>query len=528
MTGAGAVGVWSAQRRSGWCSSLGLTGGFGHCLACAARSSPRARLAGGTAGRTPARGRPVPTRLPRRAADDLRAASAPCSALLGEAGALAKLGGPAWSRRCSATSELAAGVLMLVVGLAMLGVATARAHRAGRRVGRGGRRRTRWFGRAYAKLAAAGWKASFPLGIADGAAAVRVPPAASRRTRWPQDPPCRGRSRCSPSGSAPCRRSRGSGRRAACSGRGCAGWLAYAGAALVVALGVFAVVRGLVRVGAIRCSPPMPAETCDLCGLPVLGRPVRVSPAEADVAPSAAERDVLLRGLPTRVGDRRAGGHRAALLAGPGTTRARRGRGVRARPRPRRSPAPGGRPCASTACGARRARSCSRTRSWPSRACSTPRSATRPRSRGSPTTRQSPLPRTLALRIALLGYSRRARRATRGPRRPRRHRRTLFLRFFVAAAVGMWVMWPTLFVPWPAFATRGLRGARGHELFTGGLALVVLLFSGWPFLRGAWRRRAWGGRPWTRSWSSARGPRGCTAPWLRSRGAARRTSSPRR
>jgi Cu+-exporting ATPase len=63
----------------------------------------------------------------------------------------------------------------------------------------------------------------------------------------------------------------------------------------------------------------------------------------------------------------------------------------------------------------------------------------------------------------------------------------LFLRFFVSAVIGMWVMWPTLFLLYPAFLRGAFAAQRDTELFTGALALVVLLYGGWPFLVGAWR-----------------------------------------
>jgi len=87
-------------------------------------------------------------------------------------------------------------------------------------------------------------------------------------------------------------------------------------------------------------------------------------------------------------------------------------------------------------------------------------------------------------RIKLLGYG-----AT--PAREVAHARAdteeLFLRAFVSAVVGMWVMWPTYFVLWPAFARGEFASVRAYEAFTGALALVVLAYGGWPFLAGAWR-----------------------------------------
>ena len=63
----------------------------------------------------------------------------------------------------------------------------------------------------------------------------------------------------------------------------------------------------------------------------------------------------------------------------------------------------------------------------------------------------------------------------------------LFLRLFVSAAVGMWVMWPTWFVSWPAFARGDFASVAAYDTFTGALSLVVLVYCGWPFIVGAWR-----------------------------------------
>lgn len=98
-------------------------------------------------------------------------------------------------------------------------------------------------------------------------------------------------------------------------------------------------------------------------------------------------------------------------------------------------------------------------------------------------------PNTIALdavidRIALLGYSA-------VPAREAATRRgdvdDLFLRLFVSAVVGMWVMWPTWLVSWPAFARGDFASVRMYDTFTGALSLVVLVYCGWPFIVGAWR-----------------------------------------
>ncbi len=87
-------------------------------------------------------------------------------------------------------------------------------------------------------------------------------------------------------------------------------------------------------------------------------------------------------------------------------------------------------------------------------------------------------------RISLLGYSAvPARDASRAPA----DTDELFLRLFVSAVIGMWVMWPTFFVLWPAFSAGAYASVQTYELFAGALSALVLLYGGWPFLIGAWR-----------------------------------------
>ena len=91
-----------------------------------------------------------------------------------------------------------------------------------------------------------------------------------------------------------------------------------------------------------------------------------------------------------------------------------------------------------------------------------------------------------AARMNLLGYRASSAREEAGSDEGR-DVQDLFLRFFVGAAIGMWVTWPTLFLLYPAFARGEYAGVLGVELFTAALSLVVLLYSGWPFLSGALR-----------------------------------------
>jgi len=93
-------------------------------------------------------------------------------------------------------------------------------------------------------------------------------------------------------------------------------------------------------------------------------------------------------------------------------------------------------------------------------------------------------PDELRDRIGLLGYRAEPARLTDAAATDSAD---MFLRFFVGAAVGMWVLWPTLFVLYPAFLSAEYAGVQRVELFTAVGSLVVLLYSGWPFLAGAWR-----------------------------------------
>jgi heavy metal translocating P-type ATPase len=87
-------------------------------------------------------------------------------------------------------------------------------------------------------------------------------------------------------------------------------------------------------------------------------------------------------------------------------------------------------------------------------------------------------------RVSLLGYSA---SPAREAARAKADTDELFLRLFISAVIGMWVMWPTFFVMWPAFSAAEFASVRTYELFTGALSALVLLYGGWPFLIGAWR-----------------------------------------
>lgn len=226
----------------------------------------------------------------------------------------------------------------------------------------------------------------------------------------------------------------------------------------------------------------MPAETCDLCGLPVLGRPVRVSPAEEDVAPGAAERAFCCVGC-RRVWVNAARAGVSSLLEGP--------------VRPRGADAASRKAAAAALAGARR-QTLRVDGMWCSSCALVLEEAllTLPGVLDAEVSFAASLARVtydpavaaaedLALRIAALGYSA-APAADLAALGDPSDTADVFLRFFVAAAVGMWVLWPTLFLQWPAYGHGDYAELGGTQLLTGGLALVVLLFSGWPFLRGAW------------------------------------------
>ncbi len=90
----------------------------------------------------------------------------------------------------------------------------------------------------------------------------------------------------------------------------------------------------------------------------------------------------------------------------------------------------------------------------------------------------------LIARIGLLGYRAESARLADGGTRDVED---MFLRFFAGAALDMWIMWLTLFQLYPAFARGDYASVVVFEWFTGAMALVVLLYPGWPFLSGAFR-----------------------------------------
>jgi len=164
MAGLGAAGLWGAFL-------LGLTGGFGHCLAMcgpfvAAASLAEGRAVGGAAALAPRRslGFQVGYHSGRIATYALLGA---LLGLLGQAGVLAALSGPFSPDAVTRWLKLIGGAAMVLAGLVML---------AGSLRGRGWRipEPTRlvseraWFGRASASLLRRGPRWGFALGMLMG------------------------------------------------------------------------------------------------------------------------------------------------------------------------------------------------------------------------------------------------------------------------------------------------------------------------------------------------------------------------
>ena len=214
------------------------------------------------------------------------------------------------------------------------------------------------------------------------------------------------------------------------------------------------------------------SSACDLCGLPVLGRPIR--DRDHDFCCEGCRR-VYVTAEDAGISD---------LLAGPDARRARN------------SGAAQRKAAAALAAGARR-----ETLRVDGMWCSScglvledalmalPGVLDAEASYAASLARVTWDPETAELaaineRISLLGYS-----ATpaREAARAKADTDELFLRLFVSGVIGMWVMWPTFFVLWPAFATGAYASVLAYELFAGALSAIVLLYGGWPFLIGAWR-----------------------------------------
>lgn len=214
------------------------------------------------------------------------------------------------------------------------------------------------------------------------------------------------------------------------------------------------------------------SSACDLCGLPILGRPIR-----------DRDHDFCCEGC-RRVHATAADAGISELLDGP---RTRRARGADASAR---------KAAAAAAAGVRRetlridgmwCSSCGLVLEDALMALPGVLDAEASYSASLARVTWNPSDTTLEAvteRVALLGY--RAAPA-REAARSRADTEDLFLRLFVSGVIGMWVMWPTFFVLWPAFDAHAYASVRTYEIFTGALAALVLLYGGWPFLVGTWR-----------------------------------------
>ena len=214
------------------------------------------------------------------------------------------------------------------------------------------------------------------------------------------------------------------------------------------------------------------ASSCDLCGLPVLGRPIR--DRDHDFCCEGCRR-VYATAEDAGISD---------LLAGPD---ARRARGA---------DSAGRKAAAAMAAGARRetlrvdgmwCSSCGMVLEDALMALPGVLDAEASYAASLARVTWDPEHSSLAEiteRVSLLGYSA---SPAREAARAKADTDELFLRLFVSGVVGMWVMWPTFFVLWPAFATGAYASVQTYELFVGALSAVVLLYGGWPFLIGAWR-----------------------------------------
>lgn len=217
---------------------------------------------------------------------------------------------------------------------------------------------------------------------------------------------------------------------------------------------------------------PKPSHSCDLCGLPLIGRPLR-----------ASDREFCCEGC-KRVWTAADASGISELLSSPDDRRSRTaGAGARKAE-------------AAAAAGARR-ETLRVTGMW----CASCALVVEDALLGLPGVLDAEVSYAAALtrvtwdpsttdrdaiiaRVAVLGYDAEpARLAATGMA----DSEDVFLRFFVGAALSMWVMWPTLFLLYPAFAAGRYASVQQVSAFTGLLALPVLLYSGWPFLIGAWR-----------------------------------------
>jgi len=151
---------------------LGLTGGFGHCLAMCGPFVAAASMAdGNVACSTGAQANARRSGFFQFAYHSGRlvtyALIGAVLGLLGEAGALSSLAGPLSPVAITRFLKLSAGVLMLAMGVVLL-VAWARGRRARLPEPTAAIAAMPWFGRTVSKLAASGGRWGFPLGALMG------------------------------------------------------------------------------------------------------------------------------------------------------------------------------------------------------------------------------------------------------------------------------------------------------------------------------------------------------------------------
>jgi len=149
---------------------LGLAGGFGHCLAMCGPFVAAASLADGAAcgaGSSGARRSGIFQLAYHVGRLGTYALLGALLGLLGEAGALATLGGPFSPTGITRWLKLSAGALMLAMGIVML-IAWIRGRRANLPEPTGWVAALPWFGRAVARLSKSGGWAGLPLGALMG------------------------------------------------------------------------------------------------------------------------------------------------------------------------------------------------------------------------------------------------------------------------------------------------------------------------------------------------------------------------
>lgn len=157
----GPLGEWSAATL--WIAfTLGLAGGFGHCIGMCGPLVAASSISGGVTGSRSSKSAGLFQAGYHAGRLLTYTALGALLGTLGAAGTIERLAGPAWLAPAQRYLGLVAGVLMLLVGLAMLGVPKLDRLMRAAETGVSG---TGWFTRAYARLRAGGWKASVPLGM---------------------------------------------------------------------------------------------------------------------------------------------------------------------------------------------------------------------------------------------------------------------------------------------------------------------------------------------------------------------------